>query len=112
MADGWYHGEKLLDGEQGWFPANHTKEVASEHVRARNLKQRHRLLALSSSVIQQRRAKQNQGIHWRDETPTVHLDVVIVNKLLTAYLYTYVMIPTLPQYFIVDCEKLCANIYK
>ncbi|XP_077258808.1 ephexin isoform X1 [Temnothorax americanus] len=63
MADGWYHGEKLLDGEQGWFPANHTKEVASEHVRARNLKQRHRLLALSNSVIQQRRAKQNQGIH-------------------------------------------------
>lgn len=63
MADGWYHGEKLLDGEQGWFPANHTKEVASEHVRARNLKQRHRLLALSNSVIQQRRARQNQGIH-------------------------------------------------
>ncbi|XP_011687123.1 PREDICTED: uncharacterized protein LOC105449558 [Wasmannia auropunctata] len=63
MADGWYHGEKLLDGEQGWFPANHTKEVASEHVRARNLKQRHRLLALSNSVIQQRRAKQNQGVH-------------------------------------------------
>jgi len=59
MADGWYHGEKLLDGEQGWFPANHTKEVASEHVRARNLKQRHRLLALSNSVIQQRRARQN-----------------------------------------------------
>ncbi|KAL0128329.1 hypothetical protein PUN28_003543 [Cardiocondyla obscurior] len=63
MADGWYHGEKLLDGEQGWFPANHTKEVASEHVRARNLKQRHRLLALSNSVIQQRRARQNQGSH-------------------------------------------------
>lgn len=63
MADGWYHGEKLLDGEQGWFPANHTKEVASEHVRARNLKQRHRLLALSNSVIQQRRARQIQGIH-------------------------------------------------
>ncbi|GAB1869338.1 Ephexin-1 [Camponotus japonicus] len=63
MADGWYHGEKLLDAEQGWFPANYTKEVASEHVRARNLKQRHRLLALSSSVIQQRRARQNQGIH-------------------------------------------------
>ncbi|EZA54358.1 Ephexin-1 [Ooceraea biroi] len=63
MADGWYHGEKLLDGEQGWFPANYTKEVASEHVRARNLKRRHRLLALTSSVIQQRRAKENQGIH-------------------------------------------------
>ncbi|XP_046831932.1 uncharacterized protein LOC124430003 isoform X1 [Vespa crabro] len=58
MTDGWYHGEKLLNGEQGWFPANYTKEVASEHVRARNLKQRHRLLALTGSVLQ-RRAKQN-----------------------------------------------------
>ncbi|XP_043465349.1 putative E3 ubiquitin-protein ligase protein PFF1365c [Leptopilina heterotoma] len=62
MADGWYHGEKLLDGEQGWFPGNYTKEVASEHVRARNLKQRHRLLALNGSVLQ-RRAKQSMAIH-------------------------------------------------
>lgn len=62
MADGWYNGEKLLNGEQGWFPANYTKEVASEHVRARNLKQRHRLLALTGSVLQ-RRAKQNLAIH-------------------------------------------------
>lgn len=63
MADGWYHGEKLVGGVQGWFPANHTQEIASEHIRARNLKQRHRLLTLSSSVIQQRMAKQNQGSH-------------------------------------------------
>ncbi|XP_053997668.1 uncharacterized protein LOC128886632 [Hylaeus anthracinus] len=58
MSDGWFHGEKLLDGEQGWFPGNYTKEVASEHVRARNLKQRHRLLALSGSALQ-RKAKQS-----------------------------------------------------
>ncbi|KAF7384864.1 hypothetical protein HZH66_011950 [Vespula vulgaris] len=62
MTDGWYHGEKLLNGEQGWFPANYTKEVASEHVRARNLKQRHRLLALTRSVLQ-KRAKQNLAIY-------------------------------------------------
>lgn len=65
MTDGWYHGEKLLNGEQGWFPANYTKEVASEHVRARNLKQRHRLLALTRSVLQ-KRAKQNLAIYWGD----------------------------------------------
>ncbi|XP_015594715.1 uncharacterized protein LOC107267462 isoform X1 [Cephus cinctus] len=56
MIDGWHHGEKLLDGEQGWFPGNYTKEVASEHVRARNLRQRHRILALSGNILQ-RRAK-------------------------------------------------------
>ncbi|XP_011500905.1 PREDICTED: ephexin-1 [Ceratosolen solmsi marchali] len=61
MNDGWLFGEKLLDGEQGWFPGNFTKEVASEHVRARNLRQRHRFLALSGSVLQ-RRAKQSLSI--------------------------------------------------
>ena len=58
MNDGWLFGEKLLDGEQGWFPGNFTKEVASEHVRARNLKQRHRFLALSGNA-QQRKSKQS-----------------------------------------------------
>ncbi|XP_057326799.1 uncharacterized protein LOC130668493 isoform X2 [Microplitis mediator] len=53
MADGWNLGEKLVGGEQGWFPGNYTKEVASEHVRAKNLRQRHRLLALSESLLQQ-----------------------------------------------------------
>ncbi|XP_076671307.1 ephexin isoform X2 [Andrena cerasifolii] len=62
MSDGWFHGEKLLDGEQGWFPGNYTKEVASEHVRARNLKQRHRLLALNGSALQ-RKAKQQFAIY-------------------------------------------------
>ncbi|XP_033342459.2 ephexin isoform X1 [Megalopta genalis] len=62
MSDGWFHGEKLLDGEQGWFPGNYTKEVASEHVRARNLKQRHRLLALNGSALQ-RKAKQQSTFY-------------------------------------------------
>ncbi|XP_031835348.1 ephexin isoform X2 [Nomia melanderi] len=62
MSDGWFHGEKLLDGEQGWFPGNYTKEVASEHVRARNLKQRHRLLALNGSALQ-RKAKQQSAFY-------------------------------------------------
>ncbi|KAJ8675473.1 hypothetical protein QAD02_011259 [Eretmocerus hayati] len=61
MNDGWLFGEKLLDGEQGWFPGNFTKEVASEHVRARNLRQRHRFLALSGSVLQ-KKAKQSLSI--------------------------------------------------
>ncbi|BES96896.1 Rho guanine nucleotide exchange factor (GEF) [Nesidiocoris tenuis] len=54
MADGWFYGERLRDSEKGWFPGNYVTEVASAHVRARNLRQRHRLLALSSSLIQQR----------------------------------------------------------
>ena len=48
---GWYHGERLCDGTQGWFPANHTEEIVNEHVRARNLRQRYRLLAASKHLI-------------------------------------------------------------
>ncbi|XP_031369102.1 uncharacterized protein LOC102671140 isoform X4 [Apis dorsata] len=62
MSDGWYHGEKLLNGEQGWFPGNYTKEVASEHVRAKNLRQRHRFLTLNGNILQQR-TKQQSIIH-------------------------------------------------
>ncbi|XP_017775563.1 PREDICTED: uncharacterized protein LOC108561925 [Nicrophorus vespilloides] len=51
MADGWYHGERIRDGETGWFPANYTVEVANPHVRARNLKQRYRLLAFSENYL-------------------------------------------------------------
>ncbi|KAK4876428.1 hypothetical protein RN001_012850 [Aquatica leii] len=51
MADGWYHGERIRDGQTGWFPANYTIEIANPHVRARNLKQRYRLLALSGNYL-------------------------------------------------------------
>jgi neuronal guanine nucleotide exchange factor len=56
---GWYQGERIRDGERGWFPANYTSEVESAHVRARNLKQRYRLLALSGKILEvQRKEKQ------------------------------------------------------
>uniref|UniRef100_A0A8D8XWS4 Rho guanine nucleotide exchange factor 26 n=1 Tax=Cacopsylla melanoneura TaxID=428564 RepID=A0A8D8XWS4_9HEMI len=52
MSDGWYHGERIRDGQKGWFPGNYTSEIASSHARAKNLKQRYRLLALSGSYLQ------------------------------------------------------------
>lgn len=51
LIPGWYHGERLCDGTLGWFPANHTEEILNEHVRARNLRQRYRLLAASQHLI-------------------------------------------------------------
>nr|XP_018914373.1 PREDICTED: uncharacterized protein LOC109042198 isoform X2 [Bemisia tabaci] len=56
-ADGWYHGERIRDGEKGWFPANHTSEIVSAHTRARNLKVRYRLLALSGNYLQSMQRK-------------------------------------------------------
>jgi len=49
---GWYQGKRMHDGERGWFPANYTLQVASAHVRARNLKQRYRFLALSGNFLE------------------------------------------------------------
>lgn len=51
MTDGWYHGERLRDGQTGWFPANYTLEIINPHVRARNLKQRYKLLAFSENYL-------------------------------------------------------------
>jgi neuronal guanine nucleotide exchange factor len=45
MADGWYEGERLRDLQMGWFPSNFTVEIENAHTRARNLKERHRLLS-------------------------------------------------------------------
>lgn len=52
---GWYQGERLRDGERGWFPGSYCKEIASAHVRARNLRQRYRLLTLSCSMVEELR---------------------------------------------------------
>lgn len=48
---GWYFGERLCDGVCGWFPANYTENIRNEHVRARNLLQRYRLLAASKHLF-------------------------------------------------------------
>ena len=47
---GWYEGERIRDGQRGWFPANHTVEIVNERVRARNLLQRYRLLTLHTQA--------------------------------------------------------------
>jgi len=36
--DGWLHGERIRDGETGWFPAVNCEEIEDEHVRTRNLR--------------------------------------------------------------------------
>ncbi|KAK6176851.1 hypothetical protein SNE40_015072 [Patella caerulea] len=46
--DGMFEGERIHDGERGWFPVDHTEEIVNSHVRARNLKIRYRLLIKAS----------------------------------------------------------------
>lgn len=38
-----YEGERIRDGERGWFPSKHTVEIDNDHVRARNMRIKHSL---------------------------------------------------------------------
>ncbi|XP_073417802.1 rho guanine nucleotide exchange factor 16 isoform X2 [Dendrobates tinctorius] len=42
-ADGWYQGERLRDGERGWFPQSCAKEITSQVAVERNVKRMERL---------------------------------------------------------------------
>ncbi|KAH8366065.1 hypothetical protein KR093_008829 [Drosophila rubida] len=57
LPDGWYQGERIRDGAVGWFPGSYTKEENSAHVRSRNLKQRHRLLAFTATYLEAQKGK-------------------------------------------------------
>jgi len=57
VPEGWYHGERIRDGVKGWFPGNYATEIASQHARSKNLKQRYRLLAMSGSYLQSQHDK-------------------------------------------------------
>ncbi|KAH9490000.1 hypothetical protein Btru_036227 [Bulinus truncatus] len=57
MADGWCEGERIRDGNKGWFPASHTEEINNSHVRARNLRLRYRLLIASQEFSQNELSK-------------------------------------------------------
>ena len=48
---GWFEGERIRDGQKGWFPSNYVTEIQSRHVRARNLRQRYRLLQMSHEEL-------------------------------------------------------------
>ncbi|KAH8343314.1 hypothetical protein KR059_008103 [Drosophila kikkawai] len=57
LPDGWYQGERIRDGAVGWFPGSYTEELNSAHVRARNLKQRHRLLTFTATYLEAQKSK-------------------------------------------------------
>ncbi|XP_054162874.1 uncharacterized protein LOC128960767 [Oppia nitens] len=55
MNDGWFEGERLRDGLRGWFPSKYTEAIINQHVKARNMKLRHRLLMYTQSVIDEQK---------------------------------------------------------
>ncbi|XP_018119267.1 rho guanine nucleotide exchange factor 26 isoform X2 [Xenopus laevis] len=50
VNDGWYEGERLRDGERGWFPVECAKEITCRATIEKNMERMGRLLALETNV--------------------------------------------------------------
>ncbi|XP_069891978.1 rho guanine nucleotide exchange factor 26-like isoform X2 [Dipodomys merriami] len=50
VGDGWYEGERLRDGERGWFPAECAREITCRATIDRNVERMGRLLGLETHV--------------------------------------------------------------
>lgn len=45
---GWYEGMRLSDGKKGWFPAENTSEVTTDHQRRRNVREKYQISQATS----------------------------------------------------------------
>ncbi|XP_012292563.2 rho guanine nucleotide exchange factor 26 [Aotus nancymaae] len=50
VSDGWYEGERLRDGERGWFPMECAKEITCQAIIDKNVERMGRLLGLETNV--------------------------------------------------------------
>ncbi|XP_058586258.1 rho guanine nucleotide exchange factor 26 isoform X2 [Neofelis nebulosa] len=50
ISDGWYEGERLRDGERGWFPMECAKEITCQATIDKNMERMGRLLGLETNV--------------------------------------------------------------
>ncbi|XP_078524050.1 rho guanine nucleotide exchange factor 26 [Lissotriton helveticus] len=50
VNDGWYEGERLRDGERGWFPMECAKEITCRATIEKNMERMGRLLGLETNV--------------------------------------------------------------
>lgn len=50
VGDGWYEGERLRDGEKGWFPMECAKEITCQAIIDKNVERMGRLLGLETNV--------------------------------------------------------------
>ncbi|KAB0374435.1 hypothetical protein FD755_014691 [Muntiacus reevesi] len=50
VSDGWFEGERLRDGERGWFPMECAKEITCQATIDKNVERMGRLLGLETNV--------------------------------------------------------------
>lgn len=49
-SDGWYYGERLVDGRRGWFPSSHAKEILNQKTRDNNFKKGTRMYVIETEL--------------------------------------------------------------
>ncbi|KAM3719213.1 Ephexin-1 [Dirofilaria immitis] len=58
MPDGWFYGERVRDWYSGWFPSSYVQQVLNDHVRAKNYRQRLRVIQAAADFhLRQRPVK-------------------------------------------------------
>ncbi|XP_053378137.1 ephexin-1-like [Mercenaria mercenaria] len=58
LKDGMFEGERIRDGERGWFPSNHTVEIENDHVRARNTRMKYKLMSATENYGRSKRIQE------------------------------------------------------
>jgi Variant SH3 domain len=53
MSDGWFYGERVKDGKGGWFPSSYVEQVVNDHVRAKNYRERLRVIQAAEFTAKQ-----------------------------------------------------------
>lgn len=56
-----FEGERIRDGERGWFPSAHTVEIDNDHVRARNTRMKYKLMSATEDYGRSQRRPEPQG---------------------------------------------------
>lgn len=51
--EGWSEGERIRDGERGWFPSDQAEEIKNARARVANLRKQQRLLQHALDALEQ-----------------------------------------------------------
>ncbi|KAG9277767.1 ephexin-1-like isoform X1 [Astyanax mexicanus] len=58
-TDGYMEGQRLQDGQRGWFPAFCVEEISTEHVQRRHLRERYRVLQAADRILKRYNTTKN-----------------------------------------------------
>lgn len=70
LKDGMFEGERMRDGERGWFPSDHTVEIENDHVRARNTRMKYKLMSATEDYGRSTRRPEPEMVQQNVPVPS------------------------------------------